>query len=182
MFEIAAVVFATGLIGLISLLAIGGPMARAAEREHGLAAARSTVKTLRSERGAARAAIAELDGQKQELANSLAVIRAELEEIEQKIGALPDLTYELVFELGAPEAGLQAFDYVLSRSAAYFETEKVAGPDRALWKQARTLRVWSRDSASAGAIADKRYPVQRGFIIRAALRPGVAGRQPAARG
>ena len=97
-------------------------------------------------------------------------MRAELKDLTAKIGKTPKQTHELTFELGTPEGGMQPFDFVLSRQSAYLDLEKISGPERSLWKQPRVLRVWSRSQASAVTTAEKRYPVQNGFIVRTAVR------------
>ena len=181
MFALSVVLFVTGLIGLICLLVIGNPMVRASERQFGLAAGRDTVKKLRGDRGALHTQLAELESQKQELAKSLEAMQAELKELNDKIGRLPKQTHDLTFELGVPDGGMQPFDFVLSRHAGYLDVEKVVGPERQLWKRPRVLRVWSRSLASAVTTAEKRYPDQNGFTIRAAVRVDAAG-HPAAQG
>ena len=182
MFAISVVVFVTGSVGLICLLVIGGPMMRASERQYALAQSRDMLKTLRGGRGALHAQQAERDGQKLELTKALDAMRAELKELNEKIGKMPKQRHELTFELGTPEGGMQAFDFVLSRQAAYLDHEKVSGPERQLWKSPRVLRVWSRSHANALTTAEKRYPVQGGFIVRTAERADPAGGQPAAQG
>jgi hypothetical protein len=182
MFAISVVVFVTGVIGLVCLLVAGGPMARAAERQYGLAEARDSVKKLRGERGALNAQLVGLEGGKQELTASLQSMRDELKQLSGKIARLPKQTYELTFELGAPDAGLQPFEFMLSRNPGYLDVERVIGPERQLWQHPRVLRVWSRNLNNAVTTADKRYPVQNGFVVRAALRVDAAGRQPAIQG
>ena len=170
MFAISVVVFVTGLLGLICLLAIGGPMMRASERQYGLADSRDALKTLRGDRGELQGKLAESEAQKAELTKSVEGMRAELKDLTAKIGKTPKQTHELTFELGTPEGGMQPFDFVLSRQSAYLDLEKISGPERSLWKQPRVLRVWSRSQASAVTTAEKRYPVQNGFIVRTAVR------------
>jgi hypothetical protein len=182
MFAISVVVFVTGLIGVVCLMVAGGPMARASERQYGLAAARDNVKKLRSERGALNAQLVELEGRKQEASVSLQSMQDELKQLTGKIARLPKQTYELTFELGAPDAGLQPFEFMLSRNPGSLEVDKVIGPERQLWQHPRVLRVWSRTLNNAVTTADKRYPVQNGFVVRAALRVDAAGRQAAAKG
>jgi hypothetical protein len=94
-----------------------------------------------------------------------------------KIGNMPKRTHELTFELGTPEGGMQPFDFVLSRQSAYLDLEKISGPERALWKQPSVLRVWSRSHPNAVTTAEKRYPVQNGFIVRTAVRTAVSDGQ-----
>jgi hypothetical protein len=182
MFALSVVLFVTGLLGLICLLVIGGPMVRASERQFGLAAGRDTVKKLRGERGALHTQLAELEAQKQELAKSLESMQTELKDLADKLGRLPKRTHELTFELGVPDGGMQPFDFVLSRHAGYLDIEKVTGPERQLWKRPCVLRVWSRSQANAVTTAEKRYPEQNGFIIRIAERVDVTGNRPAAQG
>jgi TolA-binding protein len=182
MFAISVVVFVTGLIGLSCLLAIGSPMMRASERQYGLAASRDALKKLRADRGSLHSQLAELESQKQELVQSIDSMRAELKEATDKIGKMPKQTHELTFELGVPDGGMQPFDFVLSRHAAYLDIEKISGPERQLWKQPRVLRVWSRSQANAVTTAEKRYPVQNCFIVRTAERVAVAAERPAAQG
>jgi septal ring factor EnvC (AmiA/AmiB activator) len=173
MFAISVVVFVTGVLGLICLLAIGGPMMRASERQFGLAESRDALKQLRTDRGALQEQLATLEAQKAEQAKSADDMRAELKDLASKIGKLPKQIYELTFELGTPDGGMQAFDFVLSRQAAYLDVEKISGPERALWKSPRVLRVWSRSQANAVTTAEKRYPIQNGFVVRTAERvPG----------
>jgi hypothetical protein len=179
MFSVSVVVFVAGLIGVVCLLAAGGPMTRAAERQYGLAAARDHVKKLRGERGARNSQLVELEGRKQELTVSLHGMQDELKQLAAKVARLPKQTLELTFELGAPDAGLQSFEFMLSRNPGYLDAERVIGPERQLWQHPRVLRVWSRNLTNAMAMADKRYPVQNGYIVRAALRVDAAGSQPA---
>ncbi|MEA2753990.1 MAG: hypothetical protein QOJ54_279 [Aliidongia sp.] len=176
MFAISVVLFVTGLIGLIGLLAVGTPMVRAAERQFELAAARDRIKKLRSERGALNVQLAEADANRRALAESLESMQAEMKSLNGKIDRLPKQINELTFEIGAPETGLLPFDFMLGRNPSALDVEKVAGPERQLWQQARVLRVWSRSLANAAAAAEKRYPMQNGFIIRAALRAGATDR------
>jgi len=179
MFAISVVVFVTGLLGLICLLAIGGPMMRASERQFGLADSREALKKLRTERGELQGKLNELETQKADLTRTVDGMRAELKDLSAKIGKMPKQTYELTFELGTPAGGMQGFDFVLSRQAAYLDLEKISGPERSLWKQPRVLRVWSRSQANAVTTAEKRYPVQNGFIVRTAVRVAL-GDEPAA--
>lgn len=174
MFAISVVVFVTGLLGLICLLAIGSPMMRASERQYGLSESRDALKKLRGDRGELQGKLAGLEAQKAELTKSVEGMRAELKDLTGKIGKTPKQTHELTFELGTPESGMQPFDFVLSRQSAYLDLEKISGPERALWKQPRVLRVWSRSQANATTTAEKRYPVQNGFIVRTAVRVAVS--------
>jgi hypothetical protein len=173
MFAISVVVFVTGLLGLICLLAIGGPMMRASERQYGLAESRETLKKLRDDRGELQGQLAAQEAQKTELTKTVDAMRAELKDLATKIGKTPKQTHELTFELGTPDGGMQAFDFVLSRQAAYLDLEKIGGPERALWRQPRVLRVWSRSQANATTTAEKRYPIQNGFVVRTAERVAV---------
>jgi hypothetical protein len=182
MFAISVVLFVTGLVGLIGLLAIGTPMVRASERQFELALARDHVKKLRSERGSLNAQLAELSENRRTLAQSLEDMQTELKALNGKIDRSPRQINELTFELGAPEAGMLPFDFMLGRNPGYLDIEKVVGPERQLWQQPRVLRVWSRSLANAASAAEKRYPAQNGFIIRAALRAGAADRQAAIHG
>jgi hypothetical protein len=175
MFAIAIVVFCTGLVSLISLFAIGGPMVRASELQYGLAAGRDKVKQMRGERGTLRSQLADLESAKQAESKALDEMRAQLKDLNDKIGRLPKHTQQLTFELGVADAGMTAFDFVLSRQSHVLDAEKVSGPERSLWKQPRVLRVWARTQATAEAVAEKRYPIQAGFIVRAAERIGPAG-------
>jgi septal ring factor EnvC (AmiA/AmiB activator) len=170
MFAVSVVVFVTGLLGLICLLVIGRPMMRASERQYKLAESRAALKKLRDDRGDFQSQLAELESQRAEQAKNVDGMRAELKDLATKIGKAPKQVHELTFELGTPDGGMQAFDFVLSRQAAYLDLEKISGPERALWKQPRVLRVWSRGQASAVTTAEKRYPVQNGFIVRTAER------------
>jgi hypothetical protein len=182
MFAISVAIFVTGLIGTVFLLVAGGPMARASERQYGLALARDSVKKLRGERGALNAQLVELEGRKQELTASLQSMQDELKQLAGKIARLPKQTYELTFELGAPDAGLQPFEFMLSRNPGYLDVERVVGPERQLWQHPRVLRVWSRNLNNGMAMADKRYSIQNGFTVRAALRVDGAGSQPVTQG
>lgn len=170
MFAVSVVVFVTGLLALICLLAIGSPMMRASERQYGLAESRDALKKLRADRGELHHELAQLDGQKAELTNTVDGMRAELKELAAKLGKMPKQIYELTFELGTPESGMQAFDFMLSRQAAYLDLEKISGPERQLWREPRVLRVWSRSQSNALTTAEKRYPVQNGFMVRTAER------------
>ena len=174
MFAISVVVFVTGLLGLICLLAVGSPMMRASERQYALAESRDALKKLRDDRGGLQTQLAELEGQKAELTKIVEGMRAELKDLTAKIGKTPMRIHELTFELGTPEGGMQPFDFVLSRQSVYLDLEKISGPERALWKQPRVLRVWSRSQAIATTTAEKRYPVQNGFIVRTAVRVAVS--------
>jgi septal ring factor EnvC (AmiA/AmiB activator) len=177
MFAISVVTFVTGLLGLICLLAIGGPMMRASERQYGLAENRDALKKLRGDRGAVHAKLAEFEAQKAELTKTVETMRAELKDFAAKVDKTPKRIHELTFELGTPEGGMQPFEFVLSRQAAYLDLEKISGPERALWKQPRVLRVWSRSQPNAVTTAEKRYPVQNGFIVRTAVRVAVSDGQ-----
>lgn len=175
MFAIAVVVFCTGLVSLIALFVIGGPMVRASEKQYGLAAGRDQVKQLRGERGAFRSQLAELDAAKQGEAKALDAMRAQLKDLNDKVARQPKHTQQLTFELGVADAGMMAFDFMLSRQAHVLDLEKVSGPERSLWKQPRVLRVWARSQANAESVAEKRYPIQAGFIVRIAERIDPAG-------
>ena len=179
MFAISVVVFVTGLLGLIGLLVIGSPMMRALERQYSLAENRDALKKLRGDRGELQSQLAALEAQKAELTKSADGMRAELKDLAAKIGKTPKQTHELTFELGTPEGGMQPFDFVLSRQSAYLDLEKISGPERSLWKQPRVLRVWSRSQASAVTTAEKRYPVQNGFMVRTAERVAAVPDEPA---
>jgi chromosome segregation ATPase len=178
MFAISVVIFVTGLVAFVGLLILGRPMIQASERQFALAASRSTLKTLRGERGELNVQMADLDNQKRELDKALGAMTAEQKELNDKIGRLPKRVYELTFELGAPEGGAQPYEFIVSRQAAYLDLEKVFGPERQLWERPRVLRVWSRSHAAAVSAAEKRYPVQNGFVVRSAERIAVSADPP----
>jgi hypothetical protein len=182
MFALSVVLFLTGLIGLICLLVIGGPMARAAERQFGLAANRDAIKALRAERGGMNAQSAVLEERTRELTATHQAMRGELKELDEKIGRMPKQTHELTFELGEPDSSMLPFDFVLSRQAGFLDAAKAAGPEQQLWKQPRMLRVWSRNQTNAATAAEKRYGTKNGFVIRAAMRVESVSGRPAANG
>jgi uncharacterized coiled-coil protein SlyX len=177
MFAISVVVFVTGLLGLICLLAIGSPMMRASERQYRLAEGRDALKKLRGDRGEFQTRLTELDAQKAELTKTVEGMRGELKELTGKIGKMPKQIYELTFELGTPDGGMQPFDFMLSRQSASLDLEKISGPERQLWREPRVLRVWSRSQPNALTTAEKRYPVQNGFMVRTAMRVAVSDGQ-----
>lgn len=175
MFALSVVVFVTGLIGLVCLIAIGSPMVRVSERQFGLSASRDALKKLRGERGELHVVQSDLAQQKHNLEEELAAMAVEERQLSGRIGKQPQHIYDLTFELGSPEGGMQAFDFVLSRQPTYLDVEKVTGPERQLWQRQRTLRVWSRSLANAQTVAEKRFPEQNGFIIRNAVRVDASG-------
>jgi hypothetical protein len=175
MFALSVVVFVTGLVGLVCLIAIGSPMVRASERQFGLQESRDALKKLRGERGELHVAQSDLAQQKRVFEEELAKMTAEQKQMSSLIGKMPQRVYDLTFELGSPEGGMQAFDFVLSRQPNSLDLEKVTGPERQLWQRQRTLRVWSRSLANAQTTAEKRYPEQNGFIIRNAVRVEASG-------
>ena len=168
MFDFAVVAFILTFLGFLSLVIAAAPMIGAAERQHGLKAAQDEVKRLRSERASGRNAADEVIQQRDAAASKLSAMKAELKSLRDEIGRLPKQSYELTFELGTPDPGMQAFLFVISRNMSNQETSSLSAPERALWKFPRAARVWARNQATALAATEKRFRQPDGFTVRLA--------------
>jgi hypothetical protein len=175
MFDFAVGALLLTFLGFMCLIIAGAPMIRAAERQHGLKAAHDEVKRLRGERATERSAASEVAGKRDDAASKLAVMTAELRKLEEEIARLPKQIFELTFELGAPDPGMQSFEFVVSRNPTSADSSGLPGPERALWKAPRIVRAWSRNQAAAIAAVEKRFRQADGFTVRAAERLGAAG-------
>ncbi len=168
MFDFAVVAFILTFLGFLCLVIAGAPMVGAAERQHGLKAAQDDVKRLRSERASGRGAAEEVVQHRDAAAANLSVMKAELKSLRDEMARLPKQSYELTFELGTPDPGMQAFLFVVSRNMSNQETSSLSAPERTLWKFPRATRVWARNQATAQAAAEKRFRQPDGFTVRVA--------------
>ena len=100
----------------------------------------------------------------------LAEIEMNLKKAQQQVNLLPRQMFEVVFELGASDPGLQAYEFIVSRSKRQQRTGELRGPEAALWARPRLLRAWSRNQTGAMALAQSRFSSIDGFILRIAER------------
>jgi hypothetical protein len=170
MFDIAVGAFALFFATFALLLILGTPMIRSTERRCALNAGHDELKRLRGERATARGTASDVLARRDDASAKLAKMRSELHAIEDEIKRLPDQVFELTFELGAPQPGMQSFDFIVSRHANNLASSSVSTPERNLWRTPRVVRVLSRNQAQASAALEKRFRPADGFSTRLAER------------
>jgi hypothetical protein len=168
---IGILVFVT--VGFIVCLALRAPLIRSFEERHGLSGARKMVEEARADRVAEKARGHELDDRKQALKTSLDAANKELAITDEQLKRTPQSTYVLVFELGTPEAGMQPFEFILTRTRRASDSSESKAPDRELWAKPRLLRTWARNQQGGFALAQTRFTLADGFILRVAERVAV---------
>jgi|GEM_PF-2900034 hypothetical protein len=177
---VLALLFVLALVGSGFCLGFRATLIRAAETRHALASALDAVAGARESLVALQRSASERDGAVKQQRRRLAEIDAELKTAQQQLNRLPVQAIEVVFELGAPDPGLKAHEFIIARRRAQRPGE-LNGPETELWAQPRTLRTWSRNQATAMAIAQNRFPSTDGFLVRAAERLGQPAGASAAR-
>ena len=163
------------LIGIVACLVLRGPMIRAFEERHGLTNSRKAVTDARKARYEVKTKATALDGRKQELQDQIAGIETESKKLDQQLKAMPQMTYTLVFEVGAGDNGMPQFEFIVSRSRRG-ELGEAKGPERELWSRPRLIRARGRNSQMALASALARFPAADGFSVRSAERVDVVKR------
>jgi hypothetical protein len=162
-------VLTLALLGIAACLILRGPMIRAAEARHGLTDSIKAVTDARKARVQGKHKATELDARKQELKDRIAAVEADAKKIDQQLKAMPQMVYTLVFELGAGDAGMPLFEFIVSRTRRS-EPGDVKGPERELWARPRVIRTRSRNAQTALATALARFPAADGFTVRPAER------------
>jgi hypothetical protein len=170
MFIVLVVVLILALIGFIGSLLLRGPLIRTTEERHGLGSARDAITEARKLRLEEHSKSTELDGKVKEQRKKLAEIESELRKAQQQVNILPKQVFEVAFELGAPDPGLQPYEFIVSRSKRQQRPSELHGPEAALWARPRLLRAWSRNQTGAMAMAQTRFSSMDGFILRVAER------------
>ena len=170
MFIVLVVVLILALIGFTGSLLLRGPLIRTTEERHGLGTAHEAITEARNLRLEEHGTSTELDGKVKEQRKKLAEIEETLRRAQQQVNLLPKQMFELVFELGASAPGLQAYEFVVSRSKRQQRSSELRGPEVALWARPRVLRAWSRNQTGALVMAQSRFSSIDGFILRVAER------------
>ena len=165
MFLVLVIILILSLLGLIGCLGLRGPLIRAAENRHGLASARDSIGAARQQRLAEHSLSSDFEDKLKTQRKALAEIDANLKKAQQQVALLPKQVFEIVFELGAPDSGLQAYEFIVARKAG-----TLAGAEAELWARPRLLRAWSRNQIGAQGMAQSRFPSAEGFMLRAAER------------
>jgi hypothetical protein len=166
-------ILALALIGILTCLAIKGPMVRAFEDRHGLTDSRKAVTDARQARNEAKIKAAELDQRRYQLKNKFDDAESEIRKLDIQLKAMPQMVYTLVFELGGSDTTVPLFEFIVSRTRRS-EPGDVKGPERDLWARPRLLRCRSRTAQAATATALARFPAADGFTVRPAERVGLA--------
>ena len=170
MFVVLVVIFILSLLGLIGCVALRGALIRATEERHGLSSARDSITEARQQRLAEHSLSSDFEGKLKEQRKALAEIEANLKKAQQQVTLLPKQVFEIVFELGTPEPGLQAYEFVVARSRSGARASELAGAEAELWARPRILRAWSRNQVGALGLAQGRFPSTEGFVLRVAER------------
>ncbi len=166
MFTILVAILILSLLGLITCLALRGPLIRAVEARHGLTTARDSIGEARQQRLAEHSLSNDFDGKLLARRKTLNEIDANLKTAQQQVAALPKQNFEVVFELGTPEPGAQVYEFVVARQ----RNADAAGAEAQLWARPRILRAWSRNQLGAQGLAQARFPSSEGFMLRVAER------------
>ena len=87
---------------------------------------------------------------------------------QQQVALLPKQVFEIVFELGAPDPGMQAYEFIIARNRRAQKPGEYQGPEAELWARPRILRAWSRNQTAALALAQSRFSNLDGFMLRVA--------------
>ena len=162
-------ILALSLLGIITCLALRGPMIRAFEDRHGLTESRKAVTDARKARTEAKAKVAELEVRKHELRGKLDTVEIEVKKLDQQLKAMPQTVYTLVFELGGGDPSQPMFEFIVARIRRS-EPGDAKGPERDLWARPRLLRSRGRNAQAALAQALARFPTADGFTVRPAER------------
>jgi hypothetical protein len=170
MFVALLVIFILSLLGLIACLALRTALIRAAEDRHGLSSARDAITEARKVRMTEHALSTELAGKIKEQRRKLAEIEIELKKAQQQVALLPKQVFEIVFELGTPDPGMQAYEFIVARNRRAQKPGEFQGPEAELWARPRILRAWSRNQTVALTLAQSRFSSLDGFMLRVAER------------
>ena len=170
MFTILVVILVLSLLGLIGCLALRGPLIRAVEERHGLSSTRDSIGEARRQRLAEHSLSTDFEGKLKAQRKALAEIDANLKKAQQQVASLPKQIFEVMFELGTPEPGLQAYEFVVARNRNSPRAEEPVGAEAELWARPRILRAWSRNQLGAQGLAQGRFPSTEGFVLRVAER------------
>lgn len=170
MFIVLVVILIVALIGFTGCLLLRGPLIRASEEQHGLRSAREAITEARTLRLDEHSKSTELDDKVKEQRKKLSEIEIELKKAQLQVSQLPKQSFEVVFELGAPDPGLQPYEFIVSRSRRQQRPIELRGAEAALWGRPRLLRAWSRNQTGAMAMAQNRFSSMEGFALRVAER------------
>jgi len=170
MFVALLVIFILSLIGFIACLSFRTALIRAAEDRHGLSSARDAINEARKVRMTEHGMSTELDGKIKEQRRKLAEIESDLKKAQQQVALLPKQVFEIVFELGAPDPGMQAYEFIIARNRRAQKPGEYQGPEAELWARPRILRAWSRNQVAALALAQSRFSNLDGYMLRVAER------------
>jgi hypothetical protein len=170
MLVVLLVVFILSLIGFVACLAFRGALIRAAEDRHGLSSARASITEARKIRMTEHSLSIELDGKIKEQRRKLAEIEGNVKKAQQQVAILPKQVFEIVFELGAADPGMQAYEFIVARNRRAARAGDGQGAEAELWARPRILRAWSRNQTGALALAQSRFPSMDGFTLRVAER------------
>jgi hypothetical protein len=153
---------------LIACLALRGPLARAMDAKHGLTDTRSALTEIRTARMKEQTLAVELTVKVNELKSQLDKIKSELKTVNEQVAVLPKQPIEIIFEVGAPDAGMLSFDFMISRPRTPTTTGNPNRSELELWSQPRRARAWARNRVSAEATLQTRFPPPDGYVLRIA--------------
>jgi TolA-binding protein len=166
MFVVLLVIFILSLLGLIGCLALRGPLIHAAEERQGLSSARASITDARRLRMAEHSLSTDFEEKVKAQRKMLAELEGNLKTAQQQVALLPKQTFEIIFELGTPEKGMQAYEFVVARNRRGGPPSDLQGAEAELWARPRILRAWSRNQTGAMAMAQSRFPSMDGFMLR----------------
>jgi hypothetical protein len=170
MFMVLVVILILSALGLVGCLALRGPLIKAVEERHGLTSARDLIGAAREQRLTEHRMSNDFEGKLLAQRKALHEIEANLKKAQQQVALLPKQIFEVVFELGTPEAGLQAYEFVVARGRTGGRGGELTGAEAELWARPRILRAWSRNQIGAQGLAQSRFPSTEGFELRVAER------------
>jgi hypothetical protein len=168
MFVALVAILILSLLGLVGCLALRNPLIRAAEERHGLSSARDSITEARRQRLAEHSLSSDFESRLKAQRKALTEIEADLKKAQQQVAQLPKQVFEIIFELGMPEPGMQAYEFVVARGPSAPRAAELIGAEATLWARPRILRAWSRGQIGAQGLAQARFPSTEGFVLRVA--------------